>query len=176
MLRVYARAGHGGVRCMHRLRIGACPRICEGALSWMSRRQPAAHRRRVRTRWCRLLQRAVRRSVSSTFCGSNFYRIRKLQLHAVRRTPRAATHHAVTAPELALQRRYRTHATHTCDPSIPLSLPLPLQRVCVTPMPAARSRPAPPPARWHPRPPIPRRLRPAAVPASAAGCRAGSAA
>lgn len=175
MLRVYARAGHGGVRCMHRLRIGACPRICEGALSWMSRKQPAAHRRRMRTRWCRLLQRAVRRSVSSAFCGSNFYRIRKLKLRDLRLI--YALPRITQSPQSGGAAAALSHAAaHACDPSIPLSLPLPLQRVCVTPMPAARSRPAPPPARWHPRPPIPRRLRPAAVPASAAGCRAGSAA
>ncbi len=39
--------------------------------------------------------------------------------------------------------------------------------------PTARSHPAPPPPPWRPHPPIPRRLRPAAIPVSATGCRAG---
>lgn len=74
------------------------------------------------------------------------------------------------------QRLDGTHCTHHANGLRPLT-PAPTRAKHVAPqrdrsLPAVRSHPAQPLARWRPRPPIPRPLRPTAAPTSAAGCRA----
>lgn len=74
------------------------------------------------------------------------------------------------------QRLDGTHCTHHANGLRPLTpAPTRAKRVALQrdrSLPAVRSHPAQPLARWRPRPPTPRPLRPTAAPMSAAGCRA----
>ncbi len=92
-----------------------------------------------------------------------------LVTHNAQRT----THNAQRTTHNGLGGTHRRHHARRVRPLTPA--PMHVKYVALRQdrsLPAVRSHPAQPQARWHPRPPTPRPLRPAAAPMSAAGCRA----
>lgn len=105
-------------------------------------------------------------------CGNAARRASQQVIHLD--TEAAASRRTTHNARRITHRRHPLHASRKClrplTPAPTRAKHVALQRD--RSLPAVRSHPAQPLARWRPRPPIPRPLRPTAAPTSAAGCRA----